>query len=63
MDPPKVMTVREAAARLCVSAPTVRTWIAEGRLKAYRLSPRKTLVDAADVERLWSEAQVSPQKK
>jgi excisionase family DNA binding protein len=42
-----------AAAELCHVHPnTIRRWIAEGRLPAYRVGPRRLRVDLADVEAL-----------
>ena len=45
-------SIAETAEFLGVSTKTVRSWIAEGRLKAVRLGPRLTRVDKASVEAL-----------
>lgn len=36
----------------CLSRRTFFLWIAEGKIDAYRLSKRKTLVKRADIERV-----------
>ena len=41
---------------LGVSDRTVRRWIAEGRLKAVRLSERCIRIDSAEVERFLAQA-------
>jgi excisionase family DNA binding protein len=41
-----------AAARVDVSVSTIRRWLTEGRLKSYRPSPGKVLIDAAELDAL-----------
>ena len=43
-------TLAEAAERTHVSVRTLRRWIAQGRLNAYRAGPRLLRVDPNDVE-------------
>lgn len=45
-------TIDSAADRLHVTTKTVRRWIAEGRLTAYRVGPRLVRVDAREVDDL-----------
>nr|DAL64989.1 MAG TPA_asm: helix-turn-helix domain protein [Caudoviricetes sp.] len=47
------------AEELGVSDRTVRRWIAEGRLKAIRLSERVIRIEPAEVERFLAAAQTS----
>lgn len=44
---------RSAADRIGVSEKTLRRWIAEGRLRGYRLGPRMLRVDADEVDALF----------
>ncbi|BBY48383.1 hypothetical protein MARA_18510 [Mycolicibacterium arabiense] len=46
------VTPSAAAKFFRVHPNTVRRWIAEGRLPAYRVGPRRLLIDLADVEAL-----------
>lgn len=46
------MTMRAAADYWGVSERTLRRWVAEGRLRAYRVGPRAVRVRAEDVEAL-----------
>jgi DNA binding domain, excisionase family len=48
----RLITAKEAAERLNVSARTVYSWISSGRLPSVRLSPRCTRVPVAAVETL-----------
>jgi excisionase family DNA binding protein len=50
-DKPAFLSVEAAAAHTSLSAPTLRKWLAEGRLKAYRPN-RRVLIDAGELERL-----------
>jgi excisionase family DNA binding protein len=43
-------SLAEAAARTHVSTRTLRRWIADGRLNAYRAGPRLLRIDPADVD-------------
>jgi excisionase family DNA binding protein len=45
-------TILEAAARTRVSARTLRRWIADGRLTAYRYGPHLIRLDPAEVDAL-----------
>lgn len=45
-------TVAETAERLKCSTKTVRRYIADGRLTAYRVGPKMLRVDQADVDQL-----------
>jgi excisionase family DNA binding protein len=45
-------TLADAAARTAVSTRTLRRWIAEGRLQAYRVGPRLVRLDPDSVDRL-----------
>lgn len=49
---PEMATVAETAERLKCSTKTVRRYIADGRLTAYRVGPKMLRVDLADVEKL-----------
>ncbi len=44
-----LLTVKEAADRLGVSAKTIYNWISEGRLKAQRLGGRSIRIDELDL--------------
>lgn len=46
----------ELATELGLSDRTVRRWVAEGKLKAVRLSARVIRIDRAEVDRFLSEA-------
>ena len=47
-----MISVTEAAARLDISARTLRRCIAAGRLTAYRIGPRLIKIDAAELDEL-----------
>lgn len=49
-DEPEFYTAAEAARLLGVSVVTVWRWINEGRLRAYRVGPRKLRINREDVE-------------
>lgn len=49
---PRWLSKREACEHLGVTDRTLRTYIAEGRLPAYRLGPRLVRIDAADLDAL-----------
>jgi excisionase family DNA binding protein len=52
---PKIRTlidVRDAAAHLGVSERTIRNYVAEGRLTAYRVGPQLLRFDLAEVDAL-----------
>lgn len=51
-DPDRLVDVREAATLAGLSVATIRRYIYDGRLPAYRLGPRKVRVVASDVEAL-----------
>ncbi len=52
------VTVREAATILRVGQSTIRRWIREERVPAYRLGQRRVLLKRADLGRLLSPVQV-----
>ncbi len=57
--PPRLLTLREAAAYLSVSYWTVRGWVESGRLPHVRLPGRRLLrVDRADLDRLIAACRV-----
>jgi excisionase family DNA binding protein len=58
----KVITVAEAAERLGVHHMTIRRWIREGRLRAFRVGDVRRYVDAEEVEAL-REPQELPRRR
>jgi len=52
MTEPRWATLKEAALHSGVSARTLRRWIADGRLAAHRIGPRKVQVDLNDLDAL-----------
>lgn len=52
MEPRAMISPKEAARRLGVSAETIRDWIRDGRLRASKLTRRTIRIPVADVERL-----------
>jgi excisionase family DNA binding protein len=48
----ELISVNDAALRLDVSAHTVRRWIADGTLPAYRVGRRLIKIDLADLDRV-----------
>jgi excisionase family DNA binding protein len=48
----ELLTIREAAARLKVSAVTIKRYLKQGRLRAYRVGPRAIRLRREDVEHL-----------
>lgn len=48
----KYWTLAEAAEQNAVGQRTIRRWIAEGRIKGYRVGPRAIRVEAADLAQL-----------
>lgn len=57
------LTVREAAARVGVSASLVYLWCAEGTLPHYRLGAKgrrgKILIEPAELDRVYAESRVA----
>lgn len=49
---PRWASLAEAAVYSRVPAPTLRRWIAEGLLPAYRLGPRRMQIDLNDIDRM-----------
>lgn len=47
-------SIQEAAARNGVTARTVRRWIADGRLTAFRAGPKLIRLDVAEVDAMLS---------
>lgn len=52
-----LLTVEEAAGLLKVSTVTIRRWLKQGRLRAYRLGPRYIRIRRADLAALLSPTQ------
>lgn len=50
-DPAQLITQREAAARLTISERTFRMLVATGQIPVVRVSPRRVVVDPADLAR------------
>ncbi len=50
------LTVREAAAALRVAESTIRRWMAQGLLPAYRVGQRRVAIKRTDVARLIAPA-------
>lgn len=48
-----LLTLKEVASRFSVSERTVKRWIADGRIKAYRTGPRLIRVDAHSLDFLY----------
>ncbi|WP_100522674.1 helix-turn-helix domain-containing protein [Mycobacteroides abscessus] len=48
----KLHSLQDAATSLGVCTKTIRRWIADGRLPAYRVGPRLIKVDLSDVNAL-----------
>ena len=46
----KYLTVKEAAERLNVQPHTLRAWINQGKVKAYRLTARMLRLDAEELD-------------
>ncbi len=53
-------SLADAAARTHVSARTLRRWIAEGRLQAYRVGPRLVRLDPESVDQLMKPTRTHP---
>lgn len=49
---PQWLSMPEAGARIGVKARTIRAWIADGRLPAYRVGGRAVRIKASDVDAL-----------
>jgi len=50
--PQRLTNVENAAHYADVGPRTIRRWIAEGRLRAYRLGPRLVKIDLDDLDKL-----------
>jgi excisionase family DNA binding protein len=50
--PRQLITLSAAAEQLGVCTRTIRRWISEGELRAYRVGPRILRVDQADLDKL-----------
>lgn len=50
-EPSQLITQREAAARLTISERTFRMLVATGQIPVVRVSPRRVVVDPADLAR------------
>lgn len=48
-EPSQLITQREAAARLTISERTFRMLVATGQIPVVRVSPRRVVVDPADI--------------
>lgn len=51
-EPGRLVTTRHAAEVCGVHVNTIRKWIAEGRLRAYRVGPQQMRVDRDDLAAL-----------
>lgn len=51
--PERTITLEEAAKACGVTILTMRRWITEGRLRAYRLGPRLIRVETEDINALF----------
>ena len=51
--PERTIPLEEAANACGVSNLTIRRWIAEGRLRAYRLGPRLIRVETEDINSMF----------
>lgn len=60
LAPEEYCTIREAAARLGVSAPTVWRWVHAGHLPAERVGPRSIRIRKADLGRVVAPTPASP---
>jgi excisionase family DNA binding protein len=56
-------SLADAAARTAVSTRTLRRWIAEGRLEAYRIGPRLVRLDPESVDRLMKPTHDGPSSR
>jgi excisionase family DNA binding protein len=52
VDQDELITVPEAAKILRLSVPTIKRWLKDGRIPAYRLGPRAIRIRRADLTRL-----------
>ncbi|GLC05323.1 helix-turn-helix domain-containing protein [Mycobacterium kiyosense] len=52
LEPGRLITTRLAAEVCGVHVNTIRKWIGEGRLRAYRVGPQKLRVDREDLAAL-----------
>jgi excisionase family DNA binding protein len=50
----EMLTTEEAAKALGCHSATIRNWISEGRLRAYRIGPRLIRIKKADLEKLFN---------
>ena len=57
-----LLTIAEAARRLKVSPLTIKRWIAQGRLPAYRVGPRHIRIKERDIEAIIRPAGPKPGK-
>ncbi|HMF29537.1 MAG TPA: helix-turn-helix domain-containing protein [Candidatus Cybelea sp.] len=57
IDPTKLLTVHQAAARLQVSTGTLRKWMAEKRIEFVKFSPRGTRLRPDHVDRFIERTQ------
>lgn len=56
---PDLVTQQEAADKLDVCPRTIRRYVADGRLTAYRLGPRLIRIDASELDRLLREIPIA----
>lgn len=50
----RTMTLEEAANRYGITATSVRRWISNGRVRAYRFGPRLIRVEVSDLEAMFT---------
>jgi len=59
-QPPRLITVEEAAAMLSLSKMSIYRRIKQGLIVGYRLSPHAIRVDADSVDRFLADARIVP---
>lgn len=57
------LTIADTATYTGVSTSTVRRWIKDGRLRAYRFGPRAVRIDPADLHGMAEEVNPATEEK